>query len=89
MCLVNLKVLLPNGNPASYATMTVYEVRRALWWEYDVWVASRTADFNGNVSIDLVYGKKYHFVFKHLTRRADLWRTLTYCPYYAGVQFPY
>jgi len=88
-CLVHYRVLLPDGSPASFATMTVYEVVRVLWWEVDRWVASRTADFNGNVSIDLTYNKKYHFVFRHVTRRADLWRTLTYCPYYAGAQFPY
>jgi len=82
---------LPNGNPASYATMTVYEVARVLWWEVDKWVASRTADFNGEVEIDLVYGRKYHFVFKHPSARSrgDVWRRLDYCPIYMGVQFPY
>jgi len=69
--------------------VTIYEVARVLWWEVDRWVASRTADFNGNVSIDLVYGRKYHFVFRHVTRRADFWRIIDYCPYYAGMWFPY
>jgi len=86
-CMLNLQVFLPNGNPASYASVTVYEVRRFLWWEIDAYITSRTADLKGNVSIDLVYGRKYHFVLSHVTRKADAWLTMNRCPTYASASF--
>jgi len=90
-CDVNFTIRLPNNNPASFATVDVWERRSFLWWEYDSrYVVGRTANFYGQVIIPLEQGKKYHFVFKHpLAKRADLIRVLDYCPYYAGVWFPY
>jgi len=89
MCLVNLNVRLPSGQPASFVSVTVYQVNRVLWWEVDSYAAAKTADYNGNVSFNLVQGRKYHFVFKHVNRRADLWRTIDYCPYQIYATFPY
>jgi len=88
-CNVNFTIRLPNNDPASYATVDVFERRSILWWEYDArYVMGRTADFYGRVAILLEQGKKYHFVFKHVKRKADLIRVLDYCPYVAGVWFP-
>jgi len=89
MCQANLNIRLPNGQPASFASVTVYEVRRFLWWEYDSWVSSKTANVYGSVSFDLVQGRKYHFVFKHVSRKGDLWRIMDYCPTQINTSFPY
>jgi len=89
MCLVNLSVRLPSGQPASFASVAVYQVNRVLWWEIDSYVAAKTADYYGNVSFGLVQGRKYHFVFRHVARRGDLWRTIEYCPYRIYATFPY
>jgi len=87
-CYVHITVKYADGRPASFASVDVYEVRRFLWWEYDAWVASKTADFYGRVWFYLTKGRKYHFRFRAVDKRGDVWRTIDYCPFYMATWFP-
>jgi len=74
-CNLSIQVLQPNGNPASFAALDVFEVVRFLFWEFDVWVTARRADFYGFIRIKLPY-KKYRFRFVWGGKETNIWATL-------------
>ena len=87
-CLHYVQIFYADRRPASFASVTVYEVRRFWFWEYDAWVASRTADFYGRVSLNLTKNRKYHYVCRVPGKRANFWTTLTVCPQHTYAYFP-
>jgi len=79
---------LPDGRPASFASVSAYEVVRFLWWEFDRWVASRTADYRGVATFSLKPRTKYSFRVTHGWRRGKFWTTTPwYSPHYVYATF--
>jgi len=87
-CVANITVRYANGQPASFASVSVYEVIRIWLIELDFWVTSKTCDVNGRVSFSLLRGRKYHFVFRAGAKKGDIIKVLDTCPWYVGATFP-
>jgi len=89
ICRVHFEIYLPTGAPASFTQVTVYYVFRFLWWEFDWWVTTLTANVYGRVWLTLRRWLKYRFRFRHpMARELNLWRTLTICPHIETVRLP-
>jgi len=87
-CLTIIDVDYYSGAPAAFASIDIYEVRYFLWWRFEVWVASRTAGFDGKTSIDLTQGKTYHVRARASGKQRDVYSKIGYCPYYIGIWLP-